>query len=54
MNFKLPKITIYDRYIFKQVAMASLVAILLFSIVWIAPEIGWGVWVQNCNPSFDL
>ena len=32
MNFKLPKITIYDRYIFKQVAMASLVAILLFSI----------------------
>lgn len=39
MNFKLPKITIYDRYIFKQVAMASLVAILLFSIVWIAPEI---------------
>lgn len=39
MNFKIPKITIYDRYIFKQVAMASLVAILLFTIVWIAPEI---------------
>lgn len=39
MNFKLPKITIYDRYIFRQVAMATLAAILLFTIVWIAPEI---------------
>ncbi len=39
MNLKIPKITIYDRYIFKQVTMASLVAILLFTIVWIAPEI---------------
>lgn len=39
MKFKFPKITIYDRYIFKQVAMATLVAILLFTIVWIAPEI---------------
>lgn len=39
MKFKLPKITIYDRYIFKQVTLASFVAILLFSIVWIAPEI---------------
>ena len=39
MKFKFPKITIYDRYIFKQVTMASLVAILLFTIVWIAPEI---------------
>lgn len=39
MNFKLPKITIYDRYIFKQVTLASLVAIMLFTIVWIAPEI---------------
>jgi len=39
MKFKIPKITIYDRYIFKQVTMASLVAILLFTIVWIAPEI---------------
>ncbi|MBP3820253.1 LptF/LptG family permease [bacterium] len=36
---KFPKITIYDKYIFKQVAMATLVAILLFTIVWIAPEI---------------
>ncbi len=35
---KFPKITIYDRYIFKQVTMASLVAVLLFTIVWIAPE----------------
>jgi len=39
MSFKFPKITIYDRYIFKQVTLASLVAILLFTIVWIAPEI---------------
>ena len=39
MKFKLPKISIYDRYIFKQVALTSLVAILLFTIVWIAPEI---------------
>ena len=30
--------TIYDKYIFKQVLMATLVAILLFTIVWIAPE----------------
>lgn len=30
--------TIYDRYIFKQVAMATLGAILLFTIIWIAPE----------------
>ena len=36
---KFPKITIYDKYIFKQVALATLVAILLFTIVWIAPEI---------------
>lgn len=39
MKFKFPKITIYDRYMFKQVTLASLVAILLFTIVWIAPEI---------------
>lgn len=39
MKFEIPKITIYDRYMFKQVAMASLVAMLLFTIVWIAPEI---------------
>lgn len=39
MKFCFPKITIYDRYMFKQVAMASLVAMLLFTIVWIAPEI---------------
>ena len=38
MNFKLPKITIYDRYMFKQVTLASCVTILLFTIVWIAPE----------------
>ena len=39
MAIKFPKITIYDRYIFKQVAFATLGAILLFTIVWIAPEI---------------
>lgn len=38
MKFKFPKITIYDKYMFKQVALASCVAILLFTIVWIAPE----------------
>jgi len=34
----LPKITIYDKYIFKQVFFATIVAILLFLVVWIAPE----------------
>ena len=31
-------ITIYDRYIFTQVLITTIVAILLFTIVWIAPE----------------
>ena len=31
-------ITVYDRYIFTQVLTTTLVAILLFTIVWIAPE----------------
>lgn len=35
---RFPRITIYDRYIFKQVLFATCVAILLFTIVWIAPE----------------
>ena len=39
MSIKIPKISIYDKYIFKQVAGASIAAILLFTIVWIAPEI---------------
>ena len=30
--------TVYDRYIFKQVLLTTIVAILLFTIVWIAPE----------------
>ena len=30
--------TVYDRYIFTQVLMTTFVAILLFTIVWIAPE----------------
>lgn len=34
----LPKITIYDKYIFKQVMFATVAAILLFTVVWIAPE----------------
>lgn len=34
MNFKL-----IDKYLFKQVAMATMVAILLFIIVWISPEL---------------
>lgn len=33
-----PKITIYDKYIFNQVMMATFVSILLFTVVWIAPE----------------
>ncbi len=39
MKFQIPKITVYDRYMFKQVFLASMVAMLLFTIVWIAPEI---------------
>jgi len=32
------KISLFDKYIFKQVLMATLVCLLLFVIVWIAPE----------------
>jgi len=32
------KITIYDKYIFKQVMITTIVSILLFTVVWIAPE----------------
>jgi lipopolysaccharide export system permease protein len=32
------KLTVYDKYIFKQVCTTTIVAILLFTIVWIAPE----------------
>ncbi len=35
---KLPKLTVYDKYIFSQVFMATFIAILLFTVVWIAPE----------------
>lgn len=31
-------IKLYDRYIFEQVFVASMVAILLFTVIWIAPE----------------
>ena len=35
---KFPKISIYDKYIFNQVLVTTIVAILLFTVVWIAPE----------------
>ncbi len=35
---KLPKISIYDKYIFTQIFATTSVAILLFTVVWIAPE----------------
>lgn len=35
---RFPRITIYDRYIFNQVLITTFVAILLFTVVWIAPE----------------
>ncbi len=35
---KFPKISIYDKYIFNQVLVTTFVAILLFTVVWIAPE----------------
>lgn len=39
LNYRMKKyFTIYDRYIFKQVFFATLVAILLFMVVWMAPE----------------
>lgn len=34
----LPKIKLYDKYIFEQVLVATVVVILLFSVIWIAPE----------------
>lgn len=34
----LPKIKLYDKYIFEQVFTTTLVAILLFTVIWIAPE----------------
>jgi len=38
-NSKMKKFfTVYDRYIFTQVLITTIVAILLFTIVWIAPE----------------
>ena len=38
-NFNMKKLfTVYDRYIFTQVLMTTFVSILLFTIVWIAPE----------------
>ena len=32
------RLTVYDKYIFKQVCITTIVSILLFTIVWIAPE----------------
>ncbi len=37
-TWRLPKITIYDKYVFKQVLFATVAAVLLFTVVWIAPE----------------
>ena len=38
-NYSMKKLfTVYDRYIFTQVLITTIVAILLFTIVWIAPE----------------
>lgn len=34
----LSKIKLYDKYIFEQVLVTTLVAILLFTVIWIAPE----------------
>lgn len=34
----LSKVKLYDRYIFEQVLTTTLVAILLFTVIWIAPE----------------
>lgn len=34
----LSKVKLYDRYVFEQVFIATLVAILLFTVIWIAPE----------------
>ena len=39
MSIRFPKISIYDKYIFRQVAGATIAAVLLLTIVWIAPEI---------------
>ncbi len=33
-----PHVKLYDKYIFEQVFMTTLVAILLFTVIWIAPE----------------
>jgi len=35
---KMPIIKIYDRYVFTQIFAATFIAILLFTVVWIAPE----------------
>lgn len=35
---RFPRVSIYDKYIFNQVLITSFVAILLFTVVWIAPE----------------
>ena len=37
-NFKIPKVTLLDKFILSQVLGATLVCLVLFIIVWIAPE----------------
>jgi lipopolysaccharide export system permease protein len=39
INEKIPfKLKLYDKYIFEQVLVTTLVAVLLFTVIWIAPE----------------
>ena len=37
-NFKIPKVTLLDKFILSQVLGATLVCLILFIIVWSAPE----------------
>lgn len=50
----LPKITIYDKYIFTQVLVTTLVAILLFTVVWIAPEMLLNTIKKTLEGSYTL
>jgi len=49
-----PKITIYDKYVFKQVFVATIVAILLFIVVWIAPEMLLNTIKKALSGEYDL
>lgn len=47
-------ITVYDRYIFTQVLVTTFVAILLFTIVWIAPEMLLNTIKKVLNGTFGV